>query len=73
MRRVIAIAAGLISVFFTFYFIRLLLVTRLLRHIRAGGGGAYVGAIVFPLIALGCGLLAWRLWRRASVAPPPSA
>ena len=65
MRRIFAVVTALISAFFVFYFIRLLVVTGFLRHTRAGGGGAYIGAVAFPLIAA---LFAWitvRLWRRA--------
>lgn len=65
MRRILAVVAGLISAFFLFYFVRLLLVTGFLRQLRVGGGGAYIGAVVFPLIAIGCGWAAVRLWRRA--------
>jgi len=36
-----------------FYTVRLLVVTGFLRHTRAGGQGAYIGAVVFPLLALG--------------------
>jgi hypothetical protein len=37
MRRVIAIFTGLVSVFFVFWFGRMLFVTGLLQHIRPGG------------------------------------
>jgi hypothetical protein len=45
----------------------LLLVTGFLQHLRVGGGGAYIGAVVFPLVAIGCGWAAVRLWRRSPV------
>ena len=64
MRRVVAAVLGLVSAFFAFYFVRLLVVTGGLRHVRPDGGGAYVGAVVFPLIALGGGWATVRLWRR---------
>ncbi len=64
--RLVALTLALISAFFVFYTARLLVVTRGLQHLRAGGGGAYVGAVVFPLIAIGSGWLARHLWRRAS-------
>jgi hypothetical protein len=51
---------GLLSAFFVFYTVRLLYVTHGLRTIRAGGQGAYIGAIVFPVLAL---LLGWGAWR----------
>lgn len=70
MRRIFAVVTALISAFFVFYFIRLLVVTSFLRHTRAGGGGAYVGAVAFPLIAVACAWITVRLWRRTS---PPAA
>lgn len=62
--RIVALILALISAFFVFYTARLLVVTGGLQHLRAGGGGAYVGVAVFPLIAVGSGWLARRLWRR---------
>jgi hypothetical protein len=63
MRRALAVVAGLISAFFAFYTIRLLVVTGFLSRTRAGGGGAFIGAVVFPLLMLGFGWAALRLWR----------
>jgi hypothetical protein len=63
MRRALAIVAALLSAFFVFYTVRLLVVTGFLQRLRPGGGGAYIGAVVFPLLAL---LFAWaalRAWR----------
>lgn len=65
MRRVLAVVAGLISAFFVFYTVRLLAVTTFLTRTRAGGGGAFVGAVAFPLLALLFGWIAVRAWRRA--------
>jgi hypothetical protein len=65
MSRVIGIFTGLVSVFFAFWFVRLLAVTGFLRQLRPGGGGAYAGAVVFPLLAIVFGWLTARLWRRA--------
>ena len=62
--RILAVALGLGSAFFVFYTVRLLVVTGFLQHTRAGGQGAFIGAVVFPALALG---LAWgsnRCWRR---------
>jgi len=73
LRRVLAAVTALISAFFIFYTARLLVVTGFLRHVRAGGNGAYIGAVVFPLIALGFAWAAVRLWRRAPAVPPPPA
>ena len=64
MGRIVAFASALASAFFVFYTARLLVVTGFLQHTRAGGQGAYVGAVVFPLLALGCGWLARQAWRR---------
>jgi len=66
MIRVVAICLAALSAFFVFYTIRLLVVTRFLQHTRAGGQGAYIGAIAFPLLAV---VLAWaavRWWRRGT-------
>ena len=51
---------GLLSAFFVFYAVRLLYVTHGLQRIRTGGQGVYIGAIVFPVLAL---LLGWGAWR----------
>ena len=63
IRLFFGIATGLLSLFFVFYTARLLFVTRGLTAIRAGGQGAYIGAIVFPLLAILLGWSAWRLLR----------
>jgi hypothetical protein len=60
---IIGIVLALLSLFFVFYTARLLYVTHGLTAIRAGGQGAYVGAVVFPLLAILFGWGAWRLWR----------
>ena len=62
--RVVAIALGLVSAFFVFYTARLLLVTGFLHHTRAGGQGAFVGAVAFPVLAVVFGWAARRAWRR---------
>lgn len=67
MRRILAVMTALISAFFVFYFIRLLVVTGFLRHTRAGGAGAYIGAVAFPLIAVAFAWITIRLWRRTSL------
>ena len=64
MRRLFATITALVSVFLAFWFVRLLVVTGFLRHLRPNGKGAYVGAVVFPLVAIAFGWLAIRLWRR---------
>ena len=65
MLRVVAIVAAALSAFFIFYTIRLLAVTSFLQQTRPGGGGAYVGAVVFPLLALVFAWAAFRAWRAA--------
>jgi len=68
MGRLISIVVGLglalLSAFFLFYMARLLYMTRGLTTLRVGGQGAYLGALVFPLLALLCGWGAWKLLRR---------
>ena len=58
---------ALLSVFFVFWFVRLLVVTGFLRHLRPGGNGAYVGAVVFPVLAIAFGWITIRLWRKEPV------
>jgi hypothetical protein len=64
MRRALAVIAAFISAFFVFYTVRLLVVTSFLTRTRAGGGGAFIGAIAFPVLALFFGWIAVRTWRR---------
>ena len=66
IRMVFGVALALLSVFFVFYTARLLYVTHGLTAIRTGGQGAYVGAVVFPLLAILFGWGAWRLLRSKS-------
>lgn len=73
MRRFLAVVAAAVSAFFAFYTVRLLVVTGFLQRTRAGGGGAYVGAIVFPLLAICFGWVAVRAWRGAGSALDRSA
>lgn len=71
MFRVLAIVLFALSTFFIFYTVRLLAVTGGLAHTRPGGGGAYVGAVVFPLLAA---VFAWagvRSWRQAKARSTP--
>jgi len=64
--RLLAVPLGAVSLFFAFYTVRLLVVTGGLQHTRAGGQGAWIGAVVFPLIAIGCGWASVRCWTRAT-------
>ena len=61
--RVLAVFSGLFSIFFVFYTARLLYVTHGLTAVRAGGNGTYIGAVVFPLLAIAFGFGAWRLMK----------
>lgn len=65
MLRALAIVAAILSAFFIFYSVRLYVVTSALTRTRPGGGGAYVGAIVFPILALLFAWAAFRAWRGA--------
>ncbi len=58
---IIGIVLALLSLFFIFYTARLLYVTHGLTAIRSGGQGAYLGALIFPLLAILFGLGARRL------------
>lgn len=62
--RILAILFTAMSAFFIFYTVRLLAVTGFLQHTRVGGQGAFIGAVAFPLLALGAGWMAVRCWRR---------
>jgi len=70
MIRVLAVILGVLSAFFVFYTARLLVVTGFLEHTRAGGGGAFVGAIAFPVLAVGFGLACRWAWRRGRGRTP---
>jgi len=62
MARGLAVVAAALSAFFVFYTLRLLAVTGFLQRTRPGGGGAYIGAVVFPLLAIALGWAAYRAW-----------
>jgi len=73
MLRALAVGLFALSAFFIFYTVRLFVVTGGLLHTRAGGQGAYIGAIVFPLLAL---VFAWfgvRSWIRGGRTGGPAA
>jgi hypothetical protein len=61
--RALAIVFGALSAFFVFYTVRLLVVTHGLQQTRTGGQGAFIGAVVFPLLALGFAWAGRRCWR----------
>ena len=64
--KAIAVVLGLISAFFVFYTVRLLAVTGFLMHTRAGGQGAFIGAVAFPVLAVVSGFAARACWRRGT-------
>ena len=64
----VSVLMALLSAFFVFYTARLLYVTHWLSAIRAGGQGAYVGAVVFPALALLTGFVGWRCVKAARSA-----
>lgn len=59
----VSLVTALLSLFFIFYTARLLYVTHWLTATRTGGNGAYIGAVVFPLLAVLFGAIAWRCIR----------
>ena len=61
----LAVAFGVGSAFFTFWTLRLLVVTGFLQRTRAGGQGAFVGAVVFPVLAATLAWASHRCWRRS--------
>ena len=68
--RIAAVVVGLVSAFFAFYTVRLLVVTHGLQQTRPGGQGAYLGAVVFPLLAVAGAWLCRRLWRLGAPRSP---
>ena len=64
--RIMGVMLGFLSLFFAFYTVRLLVVTRFLQHLRAGGQGAYIGVVAFPVLALAFALASRSTWRRGS-------
>ena len=73
MLRTLAVGLGAVSAFFVFYTVRLLAVTGFLLHTRAGGQGAFIGAIVFPLLAIVFAWAAVRFWQRGGRGRAPAA
>ena len=70
MIRGLAVVLFALSVFFIFYTVRLLVVTGGLAHTWPGGHGAYIGAIVFPVLAIGFAWAGRRCWMRGKVSGP---
>ena len=66
MLRVLSVVLAAVSAFFVFYTARLLVVTDFLRHTRAGGQGAFIGAVAFPVLAIVFGWAARICWRRGA-------
>ena len=70
MIRGLAVVLFALSAFFIFYTVRLLVVTGGLAHTRPGGHGAYIGAIVFPVLAVGLAWAGRRCWMRGKLSGP---
>jgi hypothetical protein len=70
MIRGLAVVLFALSAFFIFYTVRLLMVTGALAHTRPGGHGAYIGAIVFPVLAVGFAWAGRRCWMRGKLRGP---
>jgi hypothetical protein len=66
MMRAVAVVLAFCSAFWVFYSARLLVVTGFLQQTRPGGQGAFIGAVVFPLLAFGFGWAARTAWRRGA-------
>ena len=70
MIRGLAVVLFASSAFFIFYTVRLLVVTGALAHTRPAGHGAYIGAIVFPVLAIGFAWAGRRCWMRGKLNGP---
>ena len=70
MVRGLAVVLFALSAFFIFYTVRLLVITGGLAHTRPGGHGAYIGAIVFPVLAIGFAWAGRRCWVRGKLSGP---
>jgi len=68
--RTLAVVLFALSAFFIFYTARLLALTGALAHTRAGGQGAYVGAIIFPVLAIAFAWSGVRCWMRGGPRGP---
>jgi hypothetical protein len=70
----LSVLFAFLSVFFLYYTGRLLYVTRALQATRPSGQGAFIGALVFPALAIGCAWVSWRCLKRgkrATLVLPP--
>ena len=70
MIRGLAVVLFASSAFFIFYTVRLLVVTGALAHTRPAGHGAYIGAIVFPVLAIEFAWAGRRCWMRGKLSGP---
>jgi hypothetical protein len=64
----LALCFGAAACFFLWYSVRLAWVSMQPHEGRVVGGGAYIGAVAFPLAVLVFGFIAYRLFRRASAS-----
>jgi len=70
MIRGLAVVLFALSAFFIFYTVRLLVVTGALAHTRPAGHGAYIGATVFPVLAIEFAWAGRRCWMRGKLSGP---
>jgi hypothetical protein len=70
MIRGLAVVLFALSAFFIFDTVRLLVVTGALAHTRPAGHGTYIGAIVFPVLAIGFAWAGRRCWMRGKLSGP---
>jgi len=68
--RILAVVLFALSAVFISYTVRFVAVTGALAHTRAGGQGAYVGAIIFPLLAIAFAWSGVRCWMRGGPRGP---
>ncbi len=72
MQRLLFLIGGVVfaalAAFFAWYTVRLLYVNLAVAEAAAHRQtGMYIGAVVFPIAAVGFGWISWRCWRRAGL------
>lgn len=60
-----ALLLGVGSLFWMYYFVRLLIVTHMLARVPSAGWGAYVGALTFPVLSIALGAVSRWAFRRS--------
>ena len=64
----LALAFAAASCFFLYYTVRLAWVSMQPHEGRAVGGGAYIGAVAFPLAFVIFGYIAYRLYKKTQAS-----